>query len=316
MRYHPLGKSGLVVSQVGLGCNNFGGRLDAQATRAVVDAAIESGITLFDTADVYGNLGGSETCLGAAIRGRRDEVVLATKFGLDDTDMGYGNAAGTLGSRSYIRRAVERSLRRLDTDYIDLYQMHSPSPATPISETLRALTELVKEGKVRYVGHSNFSAWQLAQAAHVAREAGTEPFISAQNHWSLLERGAEAELVPAATHYGVGVLPYWPLANGLLTGKVSDRGSVPPESRLAGMPDYLTASKLARVRSLAEWAERNGRTLLQVAIGALAAQPACGSVIAGAMTPEQVRRNAAAADQLPSATELAEIDAALAAGQS
>ena len=233
MRYRSLGDSGLLVSVAGLGCNNFGGRLDVQQTRAVVDAAIDAGITLFDTADIYGNGGGSEELLGEVLGARRDQIVLATKFGHERVDMGYGPAAGAKGGRAYIRRAVEQSLRRLRTDYLDLYQLHTPDPVTPVGETLHALSELVTEGKVRYLGHSNFAGWQIADAAHLAREAGTEAFISAQNHWSLLERQAEAEVVPAARHFGLGVLPYYPLANGLLTGKVRRGQAPPPGSRLA-----------------------------------------------------------------------------------
>ena len=307
MRYRPLGESGLMVSVAGLGCNNFGRRLDLDATRAVVDAALEAGITLLDTADMYGNGGGSEELLGEVLAGRRDEVVLATKFGHQQFDMGYGPTAGAKGGRAYIRRAVERSLRRLRTDYLDLYQIHTPDPVTPIAETLAALGELVTEGKVRYLGNSNFTGWQIADAAHVARAAGAVPFVSAQNHWSLLERGAEAEVVPAARHFGLGVLPYFPLANGLLTGKVR-RGQEPPAgSRLASRPGYLTEAKLDRVEALISWAAGRGRTVLEVAIGALAAQPGCASVIAGATSPEQVKANAAAADWLPSAADLAEL---------
>ena len=307
MRYRPLGDCGLVVSVTGLGCNNFGRRLDLDATRAVVDAALDAGITLLDTADSYGNGGGSEELLGEVLAGRRDEVVLATKFGHQQFDMGYGPAAGAKGGRAYIRRAVERSLRRLRTDYLDLYQIHTPDPVTPIAETLAALGELVTEGKVRYLGNSNFTGWQIADAAHVARAAGAVPFVSAQNQWSLLERGAEAEVVPAARHFGLGVLPYFPLANGLLTGKVR-RGQEPPAgSRLASRPGYLTEAKLDRVEALISWAAGRGRTVLEVAIGALAAQPGCASVIAGATSPEQVKANAAAADWLPSAADLAEL---------
>jgi aryl-alcohol dehydrogenase-like predicted oxidoreductase len=309
MRYRPLGNSGLVVSVVGLGCNNFGRRLDVAQTRAVVDAAIDSGVTLLDTADIYGGAGRSEELLGEALAGRRDQVVLATKFGSQPADMGYGPAAGAKGGRAYIRRAVEHSLRRLRTDYIDLYQVHTPDPVTPLSETLAALAELVAEGKVRYIGHSNFSGWQVAEAAAAARELGTVPFISAQNQWSLLERGAEAEVVPAARHFGLGVLPYSPLANGLLTGKIR-RGHEPPAgTRLAGRPEYVTEQKLSRVEALAEWARQHDVTVLDVAIGALAAQPGCASVIAGATSSEQVKANAAAADWVPSAGELADIDA-------
>ena len=308
MRYRSLGNSGLVVSVVGLGCNNFGRRLDTDATRAVVDAAIEAGVTLLDTAESYGGGGRSEEILGEVLTGRRDQVVLATKFGGRGVDMGYGPAAGAKGGRNYIMRAAEQSLRRLRTDYIDLYQLHAPDPATPIEETLTALGELVTQGKVRYIGHSNFSGWQLAEAASVARELGTPPFISAQNHWSLLERGSEAEVVPAAVHYGLGVLPYFPLANGLLTGKVR-RGQQPPEgSRLAGRRDYITDQKLDKVEALIGWANEHSLTILDVAIGGLAAQPGCSSVIAGAMSGDQVKANAEAATWLPSAEELTDLD--------
>ncbi|AXE24350.1 aldo/keto reductase [Streptomyces globosus] len=310
MRHVSLGSSGLQVSAVGLGCNNFGGRLDAKETRAVVDAAIDAGITLLDTADIYGGRGGSETHLGQALKGRRDRVVLATKFGYDGVDMGYGPAAGSRGGRGYIRRAVEESLRRLDTDHIDLYQLHSPDPATPIAETLAALTELVTEGKIRYIGHSNLSGRQLAEAAHTARETGTVPFVSAQNEWSLLQRSAEAELVPAALHYGVGVLPYFPLANGLLTGKIRRGAPVPAGSRLEGRDAYLTEQRLDTVEALAAVAEKHGRSVLELAVGWLSAQPGCASVIAGATSPEQVRANAAAGAAPLDPEILAEVDAA------
>src|SRR5580700_7135362 len=308
MRYQPLGESGLLVSVVGLGCNNFGGRLDTEGARAVVDAAIDAGITLFDTSDTYGGGGGSERALGEILGSRRDQIVLATKFGHYRADMGYGSAAGAKGGRAYIRRAVTESLRRLRTDHIDLYQLHTPDPVTPVEETIAALHELVAEGKVRYIGHSNFSGWQIADAAHLAAAEGRTPFISSQNHWSLLERAAEAEVVPAARHFGLGVLPYFPLANGLLTGKVR-RGVPPPEgSRLAGRRDYITDAKLDRVEALAGWAGQHGVTILDVAIGGLAAQPGCSSVIAGATSPEQVKANAAAAEWIPAADELAELD--------
>src|SRR6516162_11931654 len=308
MRYRPLGESGLVVSVAGLGCNNFGGRLDLDGTRAVVDAAIDTGITLFDTSDTYGGGGGSERALGEILGRRRDQVVLATKFGGRGVDMGYGPAAGAKGGRAYIRRAVTGSLRRLRTDYIDLYQLHVPDPVTPVEETLAALHELVTEGKVRYIGQSNFSGWQLADAAHLAARNGHTPFISAQNHWSLLERQAEAEVVPAARHFGLGVLPYFPLANGLLTGKVRQGQGPPAGTRLASRPGYVTGAKLDRVEALISWAGQRGLTVLEVAIGALAAQPGCASVIAGATSSEQVKANAAAADWIPSPAELAELD--------
>ena len=308
MRYRSLGESGLMVSVAGLGCNNFGNRVNLAGTRAVVDAAIDAGITMLDTSDTYGEGGASEELLGEVLAGRREQVVLATKFGHSAYDMGYGPAAGAKGGRAYIRRAVEASLRRLRTDYIDLYQLHTPDPVTPVAETLAALTELVTEGKVRYLGHSNFTGWQIADAAHVARVTGTAPFISAQNHWSLLERGAEAEVVPAARHFGLGVLPYFPLANGLLTGKVR-RGQAPPAgSRLSGRRGYVTDDKLDRVEALIAWAAERGRTVLEVAIGALAAQDGCSCVIAGATTPEQVKENAAASEWVPSADDLADLD--------
>jgi aryl-alcohol dehydrogenase-like predicted oxidoreductase len=313
MRYRPLGNSGLTVSVVGLGCNNFGRRLDADQTRAVVDAAIEVGVTLLDTAELYGGAGRSEEYLGAALAGRRDRVVLATKFG-GGGDMGYGPAAGAKGGRAYIRRAVEQSLRRLRTDYIDLYQMHTPDPVTPIEETISALTELVRAGLVRYIGHSNFSAVQIATAAEAGRELGAVPFISAQNHWSLLERGAERDIVPAARQFGLGVLPYYPLANGLLIGKVR-RGVAPEDgTRLAGRPDYITEARLDKVEALADWSHQHGRTMLEVAIGGLAALPGCTSVIAGATSAEQVRANAAAGDWVPEPGELTEIDKVTDAG--
>jgi aryl-alcohol dehydrogenase-like predicted oxidoreductase len=308
MRYRPLGNSGLTVSVVGLGCNNFGRRLDVDQTRAVVDAAIDHGVTLLDTAEAYGGAGRSEECLGAALGGRRDQVVLATKFGAQGADMGYGPAAGAKGGRGYIRRAVEHSLRRLRTDYIDLYQIHTPDLSTPIEETISALSELVRAGLVRYIGHSNFSAVQIAAAAAAARELAAVPFISAQNHWSWLERDSEHDVVPAARQFGLGVLPYFPLANGLLTGKVR-RGTAPAEgTRLAARQDYITESKLDTVEALADWSQQHGVTMLEVAIGGLAALPGCTSVIAGATSAEQVRANAAAGDWVPEPSELSEID--------
>ena len=250
MRYGSLGEnSGLLVSAVGLGCNNFGSRARSP-TRAVIDAAIEAGITLFDTADTYGGGGRSEELMGEALTGRRDQIVLATKFGHQSADMGYGPAAGAKGGRRYIRHAVEQSLRRLKTDYIDLYQLHTPDPKTPIAETLAALNELVAEGKVRYFGHSNFKGWQIAEAAMLADQHGLQPFISAQNHWSLLERAAEAEVTPAAKHFGLGVLPYFPLANGLLTGKIR-RGQPGQGGNQARGPRGLRDRRQARHRRIA-----------------------------------------------------------------
>jgi aryl-alcohol dehydrogenase-like predicted oxidoreductase len=308
MRYRTLGDSGLLVSVVGLGCNNFGGRLDVTRTRAVVDAAIDEGITLLDTAESYGGQGASELALGEVLAGRRDKVVLATKFG--GADMGYGPAAGAKGSRSYIKVAVEKSLTRLKTDYIDLYQLHTPDPVTPIDETIAALDDLVTEGKVRYLGHSNLAGWQIADAAHAAASTGRAPFISAQNHWSLLERGAEREVVPAARHFGVGLLPFFPLANGLLTGKVRKGQDIPANSRLAEprRAGYVTDAKLDKVEALIAWGQDHGVSILEIAIGGLAAQPGCSSVIAGATSPEQVKANAAAGEWEPTEDELAAID--------
>jgi aryl-alcohol dehydrogenase-like predicted oxidoreductase len=296
---------------VGLGCNNFGGRLDITGAREVVDAAVDSGITLLDTADVYGNLGGSEEFLGEVLRGRRDRVVLATKWGTHAHDMGYGPVAGGKGGRAYVRRALDESLRRLRTDHIDLYQLHTPDPTTPIAETIAAVSELVAEGKVRYVGHSNFAGWQIAEAAHAAREVGGVPFVSAQNHWSLLEREAEREVVPAAVRYGVGVLPYFPLANGLLTGKVRRGSAIPAGTRLAEWRHLVTGDRLDTVERLVEWGEKHGRSLLELAVGGLAARPGCTSVIAGATSAAQVAANAAAGEFVPTAEELAEIDSVL-----
>jgi aryl-alcohol dehydrogenase-like predicted oxidoreductase len=308
MDYRPLGNSGLLVSRVGLGCNNFGGRTDLEASRAVVRRALEEGITFFDTADMYGGAGRSEEFLGVLLEGHRDEVVLATKFGHADVDMGFGPAAGAKGGRAYVRRAVEASLRRLKTDYIDLYQLHTPDLVTPIAETLAALHELVVEGKVRYLGHSNFSGWQLAEAAHTADELGVTPFVSAQNHWSLLDREIERELVPAAEHYGVGVIPFFPLAQGLLTGKVHSRDTIAEGTRLHERAHLVTDERLDRVEALTVLADKLGRSLLDLAIGGLAARAATGSVIAGATKPEQVTANVKAGSWAPTADELAAID--------
>ncbi len=274
-----LGNSGLAVSRVGLGCNNFGMRIDLDATRLVVDAAIDAGITMFDTADSYG---ASEEFLGELLEGRRDDIVLATKFG-SNVRGANGKDWDARGSRRYIRRAVERSLRRLRTDYIDLYQLHKPDPQTPIEETLAALTELVNEGKVRYIGCSNFSGFQVAHAEWQASTRGYERFISVQNDYSLLNREMEADVVPACLEYGIGVLPYFPLASGVLTGKYKRGEDVPASSRLAawGMAGSLTSERFDVVEALQSYAAERAITVLDVAIGALAAQPAVGSVIAG-----------------------------------
>jgi aryl-alcohol dehydrogenase-like predicted oxidoreductase len=309
MRYRRLGRSGLTVSVVGLGCNNFRSRTSDENARAVVDAAIDAGVTLFDTADIYGNGGGSESFLGEVLGTRRDRIVLATKFGMAMPDQAPDEARG---SRRYVRRAVEASLRRLQTDWIDLYQLHEPDPQTPIEETLAALHELVAEGKVRYVGHSNFSAWETADADWTARARGYERFISAQNEYSLLDRSVEAELVPACERFGIGLLPYFPLYNGVLTGKYR-RGSAPAEGTRLGnnaqrAERLLTDETFDRVEALEKVAETRGVTLLHLAIGGLAAKPAVASVIAGATRPEQVTANVAAGLWEPAAEDLAAID--------
>lgn len=306
MSYRPLGPSGLMVSTVGIGCNAFGARIDQEAVTSIVDAALDVGVSLFDTADIYG-AGASELTLGRALHGRRDEIVLATKFGMD-MQGANGPDWGARGSRRYIRRAVEASLRRLDTDWIDLYQMHRPCPVTPIQETLAALQELVTEGKVRYLGSSNFAGWQVIEADWVAR--GSTAFVSAQNKYSLLDRAAEAELIPACEHVGVGVLPFFPLEYGLLTGKY-ERGQRAPEgSRLAGeaQAKRLAAADWEAIEAIQAYAEERGRSMLDVAIAGLAAQPAVASVISGVTSAEQVRTNAAALDWEPTLEDLAALE--------
>jgi len=307
MRYTTLGAAGPTVSVVGLGCNQFGGRLDLDGTRAVVDAALDAGITLFDTAESYGGGGGSERLLGEVLKGRRDRVVLGTKFGHRMSPQ-YQDV-GTTGSPAYLRRAVDGSLRRLQTDWIDLYQMHTPDDAVPIEETLGALDELVKAGKVRYLGHSNFDGKQIEHAAEVAAAHGFTPFVGAQNEYSWLNRSVEADVVPACERLGLGLVPYFPLAMGLLTGKVSPEGKAPEGSRLSGRPEAITEQKLAKTERLRGWADAHGRSLLEVAISGLAAMPAVASVIAGATAPEQVRANVAAGDWRPTEGELAELKA-------
>ncbi|MFF4807528.1 aldo/keto reductase [Micromonospora chersina] len=314
MTYRRLGDSGLVVSVVGIGCNNFGRKLDLDGTRAVVDAALDAGINFFDTADIYGEpQGGSEELLGQALKGRRDDVVVATKFGMDMHGLN-GPDHGARGARRYIARAVEASLRRLDTDHIDLYQMHEPDPGTPIDETLAALDDLVTAGKVRYLGNSNFAGWQIADADWVASSNGRSRFISAQNHYSLLERSVEAEVIPACERFGLGMLPFFPLANGLLTGKYKRDEAPPAGSRLAGGGRYaerLAAADWDTIEAIEAYAAERGVSMLQVAIGGLAARPAVTSVIAGATTPEQVRANAEAGTWQPTDEDLAALDALL-----
>jgi aryl-alcohol dehydrogenase-like predicted oxidoreductase len=307
MEFRRLGNSGLVVSVVGLGTNNLGMKLDDAASDEVVHAALDEGITLFDTSDSYG---ASEERLGRFLEGRRDDVVLATKFGSDVRPRGLDNGEdwGARGSRRYVRRAVESSLRRLRTDWIDLYQLHRPDPLTPIDETLATLSDVVREGKVRYVGSSNFTGWQVADAEWTARTRGFERFVSAQNEYSWLERGVEADLVPALERYRIGLLPYFPLANGLLTGKYR-RGQPPPVgSRLERRPAELTDTAFDVVERLERFAAARDASLLDVAIGGLAAKPTVASVIAGATSRTQVAANVAAGAWRPALNDLAELD--------
>ncbi|OLT45973.1 aldo/keto reductase [Cellulosimicrobium sp. CUA-896] len=307
-----LGRSGLAVSTVGLGCNNLGRAGTATQTQegstAVVHVALDAGVTLFDTADSYGARPGlSEELLGVALGVRRDDVVVATKFGMDVRGL-HGADFGARGSRRYVTRAVEGSLRRLGTDHIDLYQFHTPDDLTPIDETLSALDDLVRAGKVRYVGHSNRSGWQIADAEHVARARGTERFVSSQSHYNLLDRRAELEVIPAARAYGLGVLPYFPLANGLLTGKYTGGGR-PQDSRLVrAKPHLLESAPWERLDRLHAFCQERGVTELQVAFGWLLAQPQVTSVIAGATRPEQVVQNVGAAAWRPTADDLAALD--------
>jgi aryl-alcohol dehydrogenase-like predicted oxidoreductase len=307
MQVRHVGRSGLVVSAIGLGTNNLGMRLDDERSREVVHAALDAGVTLFDAADSYG---ASEQRLGALLQGVRDNVVIATKFGSDVRRRGLDNGEdwGARGARRYVKRAVEASLRRLRTDWIDLYQLHFPDPHTPIEETLSALVDLVHAGKVRYVGCSNFTGWQVAHAEWTARTRGLEHFICAQNEYSLLERSVERDLVPALQEYGMGLLPYFPLASGLLTGKYR-RGQVPPSgSRLAGRPEALDDAAFDVVEALDKYADQRGISLLDVAIGGLAAQPTVCSVIAGATSRGQVQANVAAGAWVPTADDLDELD--------
>jgi aryl-alcohol dehydrogenase-like predicted oxidoreductase len=293
----PLGKSGIEVSVVGLGCNNFGRRLDVGGTRRVVDAALEAGVTHLDTADRYGDTK-SEQFLGEVLKGRRDQVVLATKFGLDLGD-GY---QGNRGSADYVQRAVEASLKRLQTDMIDLYWYHRPDGVTPIEETLGALHELVRAGTVRAIGVSNFSAAQLDEANAVALANGLTPFSAVQNEYSLLEREAEADVIPACERLGVAFIPYFPLASGLLTGKYRRDAAAPSGARLSERSEIATEAQWQTVERLTQIAESDGVSLTELAIGALLDHsPAVASVIAGATKPKQVQANAAGGRYVPSA---------------
>jgi aryl-alcohol dehydrogenase-like predicted oxidoreductase len=308
MEQRTLGRTGPLVSIVGLGCNNFGGRTDREGARAVVHKALDLGVTLFDTADMYGNRGGSEEILGALLGERRKGIVLATKFGMAMNDAGTMQGAAP----AYVKSAVEASLRRLKTDWIDLYQLHQPDPKTPIEATLRALDDLVREGKVRFIGCSNLPAWQVVEAQWTSRSHGLAAFASCQDEYSLLVRGIERELIPAMKQYGLGLLPYFPLAGGLLTGKYRRNAPMPAGARLTAsknMADrYMTAAGWQAVERLEAFAKERGKTLLDLAFAWLLARRPVSSVIAGATTPEQVEQNVAAAACRLTPDELAAID--------
>ncbi|HEY0422949.1 MAG TPA: aldo/keto reductase [Rhodopila sp.] len=307
MEIRNLGRSGLRVSSIGLGCNNFGGRINEAATKLVIHKALDLGITLFDTADVYGERGGSEEVMGRILGDDRKRIVLATKFAapMDDSEEMMG------GSRRYIMAAVEDSLRRLRTDWIDLYQMHRVDPRTPIEESLRALDDLIRQGKVRYIGCSNFPAWQMTEAVWTARAAGLTGFVSCQDEYSLVHRAPEAELLPAARKLGFGLLPYFPLASGLLTGKYRRNVNLPAGTRLAmtqRLADrYLSERNWEIAEKLGDFVEKRGRTMLELAFSWLLAQDPVASVIAGATRPEQLEQNVKAGGWVLTEDELAEV---------
>jgi len=309
MQERNLGRSGLRVSLVGLGCNNLGGRLDAAGSQAVVHKAIDLGVTLFDTADIYGDRGGSESALGDILGVRRKDIVLASKFS------GPMDQSGRLkgGSRRYVMSAVEASLKRLKTDWIDLYQFHFPDALTPIEETLRALDDLVRQGKVRYIGCSNMAAWGVVDSLWTARSAGVCAFTSCQDEYSLLFRKHEAELIPAMSAHGLGLLPYFPLASGLLTGKYKRGQAIPAGTRFARAASfeqrYMNERNWERLAGLEAFAQKHGRTMVELAFSWLAGRPVVSSVIAGAMSPQQIEANVAAVQWALSAAEIAEIDA-------
>jgi aryl-alcohol dehydrogenase-like predicted oxidoreductase len=302
-----LGALGPEVSVVGLGCNNFGRRVDLAGTRKVVDAAIEEGVTFFDTANTYGDpRGASEELLGEVLNGRRDRVVLATKFGMD-----MGDGRGPRGSRDYIRQAIEASLRRLRTDVIDYYWYHQPDGVTPIAETLETLHELVSAGTVRYIGASNFSAEQIEEADSVAREGGLTRFTAIQNNYSLLVRDAERDVLPTCERLGLGFVPFFPLASGLLTGKYRRGEAAPDGTRLAAREQVGTSEQFDVVEAVERFAAARELSMTEVAIGALLARPAVSTVIAGATKPEQVRENAAAGRWIADESDLAELEGLL-----
>jgi aryl-alcohol dehydrogenase-like predicted oxidoreductase len=307
METRTLGKSGPQVSLVGLGCNNFGWYIDLERSRAVAHKALDAGITLFDTADVYGGNGTSETMLGQILGPRRKDIILATKFGMPMDEAGTKKGA----SRAYIMSAVEASLARLKTDYIDLYQIHQPDAETPMEETLRALNDLVGQGKVRYIGCSNHRAWQVVEAEWISRTKNLRAFVCCQDEYSLLERKPEAELIPAMKSYGLGLLPYFPLASGLLSGKYK-RDRLPEGTRLAKtkrLSDrYINETNWHKVELLQDFCAKHGHSLLELAFSWLAANPVVSSIIAGATKPEQVEQNIKAVDWRLSAEDTAEVD--------
>jgi len=308
MQIRNLGGSGLRVSAVGLGCNNFGQRIDLEASRKVIHKAIDLGITLFDTADIYSGMGGSETVLGEVLGDRRKDIVLATKFSKAMSEDGTKQGA----SRRYLMSAVEASLKRLKTDTIDLYQQHDYDPLTPIDETLRALDDLIRQGKVRYIGNSNFPAWRIAEAEHVARAMNVSRFVSCQDEYSLVVRDIEKDLLPCAQEYNLGLLPFFPLASGLLTGKYKRGEAAPDDTRFSKVPRlrdrYVTPHNEVIVEKLQTFAQARGHTMLELAFSWLAARPQVASVIAGATRVEQVEQNAKAIGWSLSAEEIAEID--------
>tara|TARA_B100000925_G_scaffold204094_1_gene154997 strand:+ start:151 stop:1092 length:942 start_codon:yes stop_codon:yes gene_type:complete len=308
MEYRNLGSSGLRVSLVGLGCNNFGMRLELEQTRAVVDRAFDLGITFFDTADMYGSRGGSETQLGKILGHRRKDIVLASKFGMAMSDDGTKIGA----SRRYIMSAVEDSLRRLKTDWIDLYQLHQPDPLTPLDETMQALDDLVTQGKIRYIGCSNLPSWQVVESQWLSKSMGLNRFVSCQDEYNILNRDVESELIPAMQKYGCGLLPYFPLASGLLTGKYK-RTEMPEGARLTDMPTfanriYLTDENFDIVDRLKKFANKTGHSILELAFSWMASRPTTASIIAGATKPEQIDANVAAINWVLSQSEIDEVD--------
>jgi aryl-alcohol dehydrogenase-like predicted oxidoreductase len=310
MQQRNVGNSGLRVSAIGLGCNNFGRPLDLEGSRAVIHKALDLGITFFDCGDVYGRRGGAETILGEVLGARRKDIVLVTKFGRPM------DAEGKLkgGSRRYIMTAIEASLRRLKTDWIDLYQYHLVDPLTPIEETLRALDDLVHQGKVRYIGSSHMPAWQVVDARWTAHTNNLTAFVACEDEYSLLNRDIEQELIPAMAAHGLGLLPYYPLASGLLTGKYKRGAALPPDSRFAVITErdyvgqFMTDTNMARLEKLTAFAERRGYKLLDIAMSWIASRPLVASVIAGATKPEQVEANVKAAGFALTADDLAELD--------